>query len=337
LIEHTWRRGILTAIVVSALALVAAGPAAAETPPVGTTASEVDLEAVPGATPYGLGYAVPLKGESPDWYTAELHERVLAADGQPVQAPPDAPLPGTVGIRPGGWMIFPAGCTMNFIFEDGNRLAIGTAGHCAEGNEEVTLLTLAPGTENPVLVDIGRVVKSIDGGIGNDFALVEIRPELHEWVSPTTAVVAGPCGQYFDSGPETVAHYGHGIGIGTAGTPRAGVALKWETNEYGWFGAAIFGDSGSPVRVTDLSAAGNLTHLIVHPNWLPNFIAGTRIGRMEQIAGGFTMVSSSLCPGGSGGSPGDQGGSQTEEQNGNQGKAGERGQGRGHAYGRNRD
>lgn len=330
MIEHPWR-GNLIAIVALAFGLALAAPAAAQTPTAGTSAQGADLRTVPGATPYGLGHAIPLKAERPDWYTSAVQERVLAAEGEPVQAPPDAPLPGTIGIRPGSWMIAPAGCTMNFIFRSGGELAIGTAGHCAESNDEVVLLTLAPGTENPVLVNIGRVLKSVDGGIGNDFALVEIRPELHDWVSPTTALVAGPCGQYFGSGPETVAHYGHGVGIGTGGTPRAGVALKWEEDGYGWVGAAIFGDSGSPVRVTDLRAAGNLTHLVVDPNWLPNFIAGTRIAKMEQIAGSFTMVSSSLCPGGTGGF------GSGEESEGNSGNGDANSPGRGHAHGRSGD
>jgi hypothetical protein len=73
------------------------------------------------------------------------------------------------------------------------------------------------------------------------------------------------------------------------------VALTWESDAYGWSGAAAFGDSGSPVRVTGFEAAGNLTHLIADSGWLPSFIAGTRIGRMEQIAGRWTMLSSSLC------------------------------------------
>jgi hypothetical protein len=59
--------------------------------------------------------------------------------------------------------------------------------------------------------------------------------------------------------------------------------------------AAIFGDSGSPVRVTDLRAAGDLTHLVVDTNWLPSFIAGTRIGKILQIATGWTLVDSPLC------------------------------------------
>jgi len=75
-----------------------------------------------------------------------------------------------------------------------------------------------------------------------------------------------------------------------------GLALTWNADSFGWDGAAIFGDSGSPVRVTDLKAAGDLTHLVVDANWLPSFIAGTRIGKMLQIAGGWSLLNSTLCP-----------------------------------------
>jgi hypothetical protein len=214
----------------------------------------------------------------------------------PVAAPKDAPLPSEVGIRPGAWMIAPAGCTMNFIFSRSGQFAIGTAGHCVdEVGQNVVLLTLAPGGANPVLVDVGTVLARRDNGIGDDFALVSIRPELYPWVSPTTAVVGGPCGPYTGFGPESVAHYGHGLVIGTGGTPRLGLALTWRSDSYGWSGLAIFGDSGSPARVTTLPAAGNLTHLVVDSNWLPSFIAGTRIGRMLQIASGWSLASSPLC------------------------------------------
>jgi hypothetical protein len=90
-------------------------------------------------------------------------------------------------------------------------------------------------------------------------------------------------------------HYGQGLVIGTGGTPRAGVALTWKTDAYGWDGLAIFGDSGSPVRVTNLQAAGTLTHLVVDTRWLPSFIAGTRIGKILQIATGWSLVNSALC------------------------------------------
>ena len=282
---------LVLAVPITALATVGG------TPPVGTAATAVDLSGVDGAVPYDNGHAIPLKGETPDWYTPELAAQVHAAAGQPVAAPGDAPLPGEVGIRPGSWMIAPYGCTMNFVFQSGSTYGIGTAGHCADGiGDPVVLLTLAPGTENPVLVEIGNVVEHHDNGIGDDFALVQIRPELNAWVFPTMAVVAGPCGAYGGSGPETVWHYGHGLAIGTGGTPRAGVALRWGTDEFGWSGLAIFGDSGSAVRVgTGLQAAGDLTHLVVDTRWLPSYIAGKRIQKMLAIAGGWSLVSSPLC------------------------------------------
>jgi hypothetical protein len=215
----------------------------------------------------------------PSWYTAELAHEVHAAAGRPVAAPAGAPLPSEVGIRPGSWMIEPSGCTMNFVFGSPGSYSIGTAGHCAHAGQPVVLLTLAPAGDQAVLVDIGKVTSSVDGGPGNDFALVAIRPELQQWVDPTTALIAGPCGSYSGSGPEAVWHVGHGLVIGTGGTPRVGLALTWQASLF-----AFFGDSGSPVRVTNLQAAGNLTHLVVE-RYLPSFIVGTRIQRIAEIAG----------------------------------------------------
>jgi hypothetical protein len=282
-----------TAAAVAALImLMSATAASAATPELG---SSPDWSRVDGAVPYGTGHAVPLKAATPAWFTDELAARVDAANGAPVAAPSDAPLPGEIGIRPGSWMIAPAGCTMNFVFGSPGSYSIGTAGHCGKNGEDVVLLTLAPGGANPVLVELGSVQKSVDGGIGNDFALVSIRPELQSWVSPTIAVVAGPCGSYTGSGPEPVFHYGHGLAVGTGGTPRAGLALKWESSAFGWSGAAAPGDSGSAVRVnTGMQAAGDLTHLVVDTTWLPSYIAGTRMSRILQIAG-QPLANSPLC------------------------------------------
>jgi hypothetical protein len=285
----------LGAVLLALAALLPSVALAAGPFPVGTRASTVNLSAAPDAVPYGLGWAIPLRGARPAWYTPGVEQTVLAAAGTPVAAPNDAPLPSAVGIRPGAWMIAPNGCTMNFVFAQGADLAIGTAGHCAEVGESVVLLTLAPGGADPVLVDIGTVLVSHDNGVGDDFALVSIRPELHSWVNATTAVIGGPCGQYAGSGPAVVMHYGHGLAIGTGGTPRAGLALTWQAESFGWNSPSIFGDSGSPVRVADLKAAGDLTHLVVDPAWLPSFVAGTRIGKMLQIAGGWSLRNSTLC------------------------------------------
>jgi hypothetical protein len=286
------RSWTLAAVLAVLIMVVSTTAASAATPSLG---SSPDWSTVDGAVPYGNGHAVPLEAATPAWFTDELAARVDAANGAPVAAPNDAPLPGEVGIRPGSWMIAPAGCTMNFVFGSPGGYSIGTAGHCGSTGEEVVLLTLAPGGANPVLVELGTVQKSVDGGVGNDFALVSIRPELQSWVSPTIAIVAGPCGSYTGSGPEPVFHYGHGLAVGTGGTPRAGLALKWERSAFGWSGAAAPGDSGSAVRVnTGMQAAGDLTHLVVDTKWLPSYIAGTRMGRILQIAG-QPLANSPLC------------------------------------------
>jgi hypothetical protein len=280
-----------SAAAVVVLIMLVTATASSAAPPLGSQ----DWKAAEGATPFGGGYALPLKAAQPAWYTDALAAQVEAANGAPVAAPNDAPLPGEIGIRPGSWMIAPSGCTMNFVFGSPGSYSIGTAGHCGKAGEDVVLLTLAPGGANPVLVDVGTISRSVDGGIGNDFAIVPIRPELQSWVSPTIAVVAGPCGSYTGSGPEAVFHYGHGLAIGTGGTPRAGLALRWEADAFGWTGAAIFGDSGSAVRVnTGMQAAGDLTHLVVDSRWLPSYIAGTRMSRILQIAG-QPLANSPLC------------------------------------------
>jgi hypothetical protein len=293
------RLGITVALLAVAAAVASAvdAGAAGSEPAIGTAPTSVDLRAVPGAVPYNDGHAIPLKAARPAWYTDEMSSRARNSPGTPQPAPTDAPLPGVVGIRPGSWMIEPYGCTMNFVFARGSQLGIGTAGHCTDMlRQDVVLLTLTPGSNNPVLIDIGKVVARDDNGVGDDFALVNIYPQLYSWVSATTAVIGGPCGAYYGSGPELVWHYGQGLGIGTGGTPRSGPALTWEENAFGWDSAAIFGDSGSPVRVTSgLQAAGDLTHLVVDANWLPSFIVGTRIEKILRIASGWQLASSPLC------------------------------------------
>lgn len=290
-------------------------------PPAGTATDGVDPAKVAGAYQLdGGGWAVPVRGARPAWATDAL---LAEAAKRPTPAPagavaPDAPLSGYIGIRPGSEMIFPYGCTMNFIFLRNSGYTIGTAGHCVDKvGQPVTLLTIAPGSppsiDNLVLVEIGTVISRTDNGVGDDFALVSIKPELQSWVWPTIPQVGGPCGSYTGDGlteqrmplrrhanldaGEQIFHYGHGLGIGTGGTARTGHALYWETNAFYWAGSVIFGDSGSAARVgtTSLGAAGDVTHLIIFdPKHLGSTAAGTRIARMEQIAGG-ALVSSPYC------------------------------------------
>jgi hypothetical protein len=284
--------------------------------PAGTAIDASNAASVTGAYELGDGRtAVPLRSARPDWVTPELLE---AARKGPTPAPPaaiaDIPASGYVGIRPGSEMIDPYGCTMDFVFFKNGAYAIATAGHCVDRiGQEVTLLTVAPATGNPVVVTIGSVVARVEQGIGNDVALVAIKPELQPWVFPTIAQVGGPCDAYLGDGladvpvpkvfrgqagsvePEVVAHYGHGLGVGTGGTARTGIALYWGTNAYYWDSPSAPGDSGSPVRVSNLAAAGNLTHLVVDTHVPGAIVAGTRIGRILQVANGYALMSSEYC------------------------------------------
>jgi hypothetical protein len=150
-------------------------------------------------------------------------------------------------------------------------------------------------------MNIGRTVKSIDDGIGNDFALVEIHPEMVEFVNPSMAHVGGPTGARDAVFGDPVVHTGHGLVIGTGGTPRPGL-VTWEgadsgpeADGYGWGGASIFGDSGSPVRHADGVAVGNLTHLVIGAIDPPFNTAGTDISRIQEIAG-VPLATASLVP-----------------------------------------
>ena len=323
------RRGIaaVVAAVVTAFGVATAEAAVISLPDLTDPTTTELKQAAPEFTNREIGRAVrrafesgarprKLRRAEPAWYTREQKRKEREErNGKPpkdddsvTMAPVDAPLPGTVGIRPGSWMISPFWCTMNFIFQNGGTLAIGTAGHCVEGNEPVTLLTLAPGGANPVLVELGRVLMKRDAGIGRDYALVEIPPELHSWVFPTLATVGGPCGVFTENSPQPVAHYGHGVGVGTGGTPRAGMGFAleedpigikgtdwdWDSDSIIWAGLINGGDSGSGVRVGTLPAVSNLTHGIGITGLEPSAIAwGTRVTTVT--GGGWQLVSSPLC------------------------------------------
>jgi hypothetical protein len=233
---------------------------------------------------------VELKAPQPDWYTPQLHARVLEAaergEGVPIPDGVDYETSALLftGIRPGSWMIAPSGCTMNFVFGSARDYYIGTAGHCAEVGDQVTVIA-APG----VLMNIGRTVKSVDAGVGKDFALVDVRPSMEQHVNPSMAYFGGPTGVGSPQPGDVVEHAGHGLVIGTGGTPRAGVVVYRGRGDGGdafaWVGAASPGDSGSAVRLANGLAAGDLTHLVVGGPYVPGDVAGTTIERMLRIAG----------------------------------------------------
>lgn len=294
-----------------------------------STAAHATLPATPTSTAdlFAGGTATELIAPTPSWYTDELHtEAVAAAErGQGVAIPDGVDYPASslafTGIRPGAWIISPAGCTANFVFGSEGDYSIGTAGHCTEVGDEVTIIA-APG----IVMAIGETVKSVDNGVGDDFALIDIYPEMQQHVNPSMAHFGGPTGVGDPQFGDLVTHTGHGVVIGTGGTPRAGVVVyrgpgdegtdSGETSHsqgkdskdspkgngnggngggpkgdkggqadaYAWDGAASPGDSGSPVRHLEGDAAGDLTHIVVGGPYVPGVIAGTTIQRMLEIA-----------------------------------------------------
>lgn len=254
----------------------------------------------PALTTTTAGEATPLATETPSWYTPTLHAEVLAAAerGEGVPLPDGVDVPASAlaftGIRPGAWILFPAGCTTNFVFGSSRDLFIGTAGHCAEVGDEVTIVA-APG----VLMNIGTVVKSVDRGVGDDFALIDVRPAMEQHVTASTAWFGGPTAAGDPRSGDAVLHAGHGLVIGTGGTPRAGAVVYRGPGDGGdafaWVGAATPGDSGAFVLESNGTAAGNLTHIVVGGPYLPATTAGTSIQRMLQIAG-RPLVTAPMLP-----------------------------------------
>jgi hypothetical protein len=259
--------------------------------------------------------ALALRSAPPSWLTPQLIARARnGSTAAPAAAAPDVPASGFVGIRPGTFEVFPYGCTLDFVLRNGSQIGIATAGHCVDKvGQHVTVLTVAPGTSNPVLVDIGTVaVEKFDPSqLAPDYSIIAIRPALYPWVFSTIAQVGGPCGAYTGDGlaqvpvpkvfkgqegavePEVVFHYGHGLGIGTGGTPRAGVSLYWDKVTYWWDSPSTPGDSGSPVRVSNLKAAGNLTDLVVYSDHPGALVEGTRISTI--LSSGWSLVNSPYC------------------------------------------
>jgi hypothetical protein len=235
--------------------------------------------------------------QAPAWYTRAVQQKVIAAGAKGYRVPDSFTMPAAagiafLGIRPGHLiLIFSADgttvslCTSNFVFRDGANYAIGTAGHCGNVGDQVSMVT-AP----QLLVDIGTITKSTgDAGIGNDFALISIKPSLNKMVSPSMAFWGGPKSAYPGGKvPTVIKHIGWGLGIGLGGTPRVGVGTFYSSSAYTFVGVINLGDSGSGAEAGNGQAVGNITHIfagIGGDQGLVHTAAGTSIQRILQIAG----------------------------------------------------
>lgn len=267
---RTLALAISTAFAMSALGIGA--PAAA-------TATSPDLD---------LANAIPLRADTPSWVTPELLAKVedaaSRAAGYDFVKDEEVPLSASaIFIRPGAMMISPSICTMNFLFENSGTYYMGSAGHCNAGGSSVVILA-APS----VLVGLGTTTTSHNNGIGDDYSLVRISTSWYPWLDANVAVIQGPSGGVYSNpisplAPVAAKHYGHGLVVGTGGTPRAGVVLFQNVTETAFYCHCVVtpGDSGSPILATTAAhplgqGLGIITHLV--PGSATGAItAGTRL------------------------------------------------------------
>lgn len=225
----------------------------------------------------------------------------------PVTLPTLATFAGTgwFGIRPGAWILLIEGnsigwCSAAHVFGTPGNYDISTAGHCGKPGTVATVIAgfgNRGGLAGPVLLDFGTFGTSHDGGLGNDWALIDIFSQYQSLVTPTMAFWGGPRGVFTKTGSvasvtssgrfpfisgvsvnpdpflaQQIVHYGHGIGVGAGGTPRSGTAVSWGASHFMFFGAISPGDSGSGSNTllgdtpgANMEAAGINTHLYVDP------------------------------------------------------------------------
>jgi len=308
----------LAALTASALSLTGvsqAAPTAAQPP-------------VAGAERIEGGWAVPMSTAGPSWFDAAYAKKVMASGSTGVRLPDGAELPGgpravgmvSTGIRPGTWLVTIltgqggevgfAWCTANFVFLKNTTYGLGTAGHCAAndalgGFPDVTAYVVPPvGSGSlPGIYHIGKFVLSHNNGIGDDFAMISIYPQYASWMNPSMPVFGGPTGTYTSNSITAVKHFGHGLGFGAGGTPRAGVATTMTArggNAFAWYGAGFEGDSGSGVEDVLGTAVGDFTHIVILdgiPGEItPGALAGTRMPKILSIATGWTLQTASIVP-----------------------------------------
>lgn len=217
---------------------------------------------------------------------------------------------GFFGIRPGAWYLIitdksVSWCSLAHVYGSPGNYAVSTAGHCGKVGDVATMIGVV-GNRTPVLLDIGKFSKSTgDGGIGRDWALISVPSGLQHLVTPTMAFWGGPIGMYTATGEvlgadltrgritpnpdpvlvQQIVHYGHGLAVGTGGTPRSGTAINWRKDYFTFFGVLSPGDSGSGSNTltgdtlgANREAAGINTHIYVDPSLRTGMgiMAGTR-------------------------------------------------------------
>jgi len=272
----------------------------------------------------------------PKWLTPEIRERIAAAGPEGVhistirgwlseglakelQDPSDfdpcfnGDLRPDVSVKAGACQVYPYGCTANFVFHKGadpfieapggrNRF-IGIAGHCVDHANQPSIMEV----QNGVLAKVGEVEKILagdigqngrgNGGLGNDYAIIEI-DAIHK-VEPAMPpeVQGGPNGIYTGCGPEGVKYWGHGLEFAVGpGKVNAGPGARFYDRSYSFLpvtGIAFGGDSGSgAMTAAGNLAIGNVTHIsVIDPRYAPGTTIGTRVTRaLTWMGGNYFLV-----------------------------------------------
>jgi hypothetical protein len=203
--------------------------------------------------------------------------------------------PDYLFIRPGALFLAGGGlCTYNFIYGAGTK--IGTAGHCVSSVGQTVSILAAPSV--PLLGALGTVSAFRNGGVGDDWALIDVFPHWHEWVDPNMAYLGGPsCSAWAGQGGN-VKSVGHGVQTGlAAAVPRVSTAGASNGNSFSGIGLVSGGDSGSPVIQNSPlntcplgTAAGIITHCAAIVACLPLY-AATDIRRVPAtVTTGFDPI-----------------------------------------------
>jgi hypothetical protein len=234
-----------------------------------------------------------LKTAPPTWFTPAFKAKVDKAGSKGVAAPgpldvcpgvqPDS-LTGSPVVSAGTCEVYPHGCTANFVYSNGTQKYIGTAGHCVNNVGEAIYMQVSTPGIGASIANVGTVSQFVNGGVGNDYAVIAIAPGFA--VNPALPT-GGPNGVYTGCGPEVVRHYGHGYGVAVAqGKQEGGLATNWYDDGFGWTGAGAPGDSGSAVLTASGLGAGDFTHLIVDLGAYPGSDqAGTRLTKILAATG----------------------------------------------------
>ena len=247
---------------------------------------------------------------APSWFTDDFKQKVDAAglEGVPLDGPSALDVcPGAVlhegGVGTGTCLVYPYGCTANFVYSSGSGTApavadgslyLGSAGHCSDkAGQDVYGAISTPGV-GPSIAKIGTVSKRVedypDSGNVQDFEAIKIEPGLK--VYPDSPV-GGPQGIYDGCDVGTpLKYYGHGYEVAVAqGKPEGGAATHWYDDGYGWAGPAFGGDSGSGVlNAATNQAVGDLTATaLVYSPFVPGETIGSRITWILSYTG-FSLV-----------------------------------------------